>query len=524
MYKKFCFCFAAATIVFLLFVGMFNLLADPYGIWNICHIPGFNMRAAKTEDVERLTRPVNFLWVSPKPKVVFLGASQVRWAIDADAYQERTGASAYNFGIRGMTAYEQRRYAEHIVATDGNLREIVLGIEMSKFIDGAHFSAPHVESIFPEEEAQIGRDHIVLGNLGKTLFSFSALRGSVASIQANRVKRWATPYYTSTGTIHDDALMDFFNRNHWRFDRSMMQVQREGWFVEPKINEGCMEELRRIVTLCQEHSIRLTMVVLPMHASGMETMAVDFALYGRWLKEIIQLAPVWDFCGYNDVTESAVAEGWLREDTNQYFWDSIHPKKVTGNMMVARLLELPEARHDFGVRLVTPEDVEAHVAQLYSGHTAWMSKHPESVEAVRYYGGFSSVEPLAIQGKTWLTGRSVVRLDASARGTVFSVSLTQQERLALTGQRLTPFAEEPALYAALEASDGQRLYAMASPWESNGLADFMHSDCYAKNGFRIEEPLWDVAPGDYTLYLLEVASDGAVYRSDRLGMVTVRTQ
>ena len=49
----------------------------------------------------------------------------------------------------------------------------------------------------------------------------------------------------------------------------------------------------------------------------------------------------------------------------------------------------------------------------------------------------------------------------------------------------------------------------------------MHNQKYEMSGFHIQEPLRKVDKGAYELYLIEVAEDGMVYKSDSLASINI---
>ena len=99
--RKFLAGFAATALLLLALVGGFNVLIDPYSVWNCYRGVGINKWAPKADDLDRLIKPIEIL--NKKPAALFLGDSQVLWGIDPAAYAQMTGKSAYNYGLRGAS-------------------------------------------------------------------------------------------------------------------------------------------------------------------------------------------------------------------------------------------------------------------------------------------------------------------------------------------------------------------------------------------------------------------------------------
>ena len=387
MYKKFLFSFVALSALLLLAAGSFNYLIDPYSIWQAHRHPGFNMWALKADSVERMGKAVSLLSAEPQPEVVFIGSSQVDWGIDAEAAGKILDSPVYNLGILGMTAYEQRRYAEHVLATDPMIKEIVLAADFTKFISGPRYKTPFAESLV-DVEAQIGKKYVDPGIAAKTLLSFQALKDSRASWKENRRQKWQTPYYKEGKSLTHEAIMGYLRREHWSFDRSMQQVQREGWLEEPELNEKCFGEFERIAELCHERGVELKIYVPPTHAEAAIAYEDCLTTYGAWLKRLAEIAELWTFFEVDELAAAPVAAGEFSEQTNEYFWDSIHHKDNVGTWIAARLhgraaSGMPE---NFGLEL-TAGNLDAYLGKLQSELRARKAAHPEDVDILKRYAG-----------------------------------------------------------------------------------------------------------------------------------------
>lgn len=371
MYRKFIGCFLVTAVLLSALAGSLNYLIDPYSIRSTGRQQGWNLRAFKAESVERMGKMLGLLRLTYSPEVICIGSSQVHWGFDADGFREITGKTAYNLGVRGMSAYEQRRYVEHVLAVSPGTREIILSLDFTKYISGPRYQTPADES-FRQEEGQVGVSHVTAENLARTVFSYQALCDSMETVRENHAFNWGTPYYTESATISDDAMLAFFEREHWSFDRSMDTVQKEGWLEEPRLNEASLQELVKITDLCREHDVRLRLYIPPMHGEAMAAYMPCLDVYGTWLKRVSALAPVWNFAHYDRLSLSQVAPGSFSAATNTYFWDSIHHKHNVSNMIFAEMYsvdrgEMPSALGS----VMTPAEVDAYLDELRAGFEAW---------------------------------------------------------------------------------------------------------------------------------------------------------
>lgn len=503
-----------AAAILLLFASL-NLIIDPYGIWGWCRVIGFTMSSPKTEQTEYIMKPIELARV--QPETLFLGTSQVMYAMDMDEYHRLTGRTAYNFGLRGETLYESRRYLEHALTVDPKLERVYLGLSYERFVDGDYFYTLHAREWFLENEAQLGHRWVVPSIIAKTVLSWQSLRDSKDKIVDNWRFRWTHPRF-ALGRPCDDNLLEFNQREHRHFDHSLKLLQREGVFKNARLNGDAMQELKNIQEICYKHDLQLTVFILPVHARRMEMISASWDNYADWLREVVRISPVLDFTAYNEITMSEARGGQVSEHTNPYFWDVLHAKASLGNMLLPDLLGDTPLRMG---QLITSENVDQHVAALRQGMLAWESVHPESMEEVRYYASFSAIMPLALRNKLWTKGRSVIRLSQAQADRLLQMVRKQSDVLDLSGLRLTAFGQRSQAYAVLENEAGERWYAMAEPVFDMSAAGIMHTHAYDECGFRVLEHLWEMPVGTYTVYLLEVADDGQVCQSEELAELIV---
>ena len=516
--ERFCFRFVAAAVSLLLLVGAFNIIVDPYDVWRIYRQVGFNQWSVQVGRSDRLVKPVTF--GAQEPEVLFLGDSVGAWGLDTSEYDRLTGKSSYNFAMLGCTVYEMRRALEHAIRTDAGLREVMLEVNFGSFV---YDPAKPWEKTAPGfDEEQMDASHMTLANIARTVFSWQALKDSATTIRVNRKERPASTYFLPSGCYDPLSVEHYCVSNGWTFNVSLAGWAREGRFRGAALNEGAFAEYQRIIDICREHGLKLTVFVPPVHARSFEQFASVWDLYAGWARRMAAMGSYISFEGFFDMTVSPAAEGKLTAETNEFFWDSYHMKLATGTKILAVLAGAPGVEPGFG-RVVTGGTVEQHLSDLSAGVRAWEAAHPESREEVRYYAGFSPLVPYRLEGRSCTKDDSLATLTVNQSELPLKLMQPQDSHLDLSGARLALHEGGSVMYAVLTPSGGgECLYSVAEMQESPEAVAFMRNKKYAVSGFHIREPLWDVPPGSYTLTLLDVPDQGEIRESAPLAEVIVQ--
>lgn len=538
MYKKFCLLFICLSMALSALVVVVNLIVDPYEVWGIYRRVGFNMFSPRAEDMTRLQKPLFFLRLDPQPETVFIGTSQVLYALDMDVYGEMTGKAAYNFAMPACTMYESRRALEHVLASDNQVKDVYIGLMFFMFLSGGYNPLPQTMPAFKDVDSQYGVSHFTLDSLLKTVFSWEALNDGKNKVKANYQSKWTQPCYMDSGKLNDELLLEKEKRIQNRFTRYLASSVGEGSYNEVQLRQDNFEELIHMLELCAARGVNVHLFIPPMHAQQLEAEAECWPVYEEWQRTLAEISPFMDFCNYNEMTMSPVRSGGGDENTNRYFWNTSHMKTEMGNLVLASLLCAPSAVPGLGVN-VTSDNVEEHLRIMREGRKAWEAAHPESPEEVRYYG-VSSVFPQILRGRQLQQGRSLVRIEAAGaislakfgdwrerqaklgRYQLLDFTLSRREYLHLEGVRLTTPGEPQAMFAVLENSVGQRYYALAQIRGSQTVANLLNDRAYlASSGFYLKMPLRNVPMGTYSLSFIEVAEDGQAYQSEALGTIGV---
>ena len=493
-FKKYSIVLFAGIGLLSLAVVLFNLIADPYEVWGISGRVGINRYAMKGENLERLNKPIRLAEV--KPQVLLLGASKTNFALDAAYFEQLTGKTTYNMGINAARIYELRRYMEHAAAVDPALQEVVLEVDFSMFLDG-RFNQEHPTMAGFDEE-QIGHRYMTWNNFCKTTFSFTALQDSVENLRANHRERYNFPAHEQDGRISDGCMELTYGRAGF-FQDVRQYMGYDGFFRNAQVSRQYMEELKRIVRICEQKHIALHIVIAPVNAallSGIGTTSWD--VYEAWLREMSAVPGVIDFTSYNWMTEEE-AEG-----ERQYYWDAFHMKKNVGKLLLERIAgrELPAELADFGCAL-TQDTVGHQLERLRAGRLAWEGRHPEILQQMAYYNGFIRLKPYMLSelqpAESLFVHLDEISGHAWQRSQV--IAMQKKELLRVKGWRLNKLSGKP--YMMLKAADGTEYFTSLENAARMDVAEMFQDSSQKEAGFQAGAALDLLPEGTYTLYFLE---------------------
>jgi len=371
------------------FVGV-NWLVDPYNIWNILEIKRINSEKSELAAHERIFKTVGL--ARQAAKTVILGTS--RSDIGLDPTHPALGVEGLNLGISAQPNHESRLFFDHAVETMGS-KTFVIGLDF--FVANSLLKQP------PDFVA----DNYEAGRSAALIASVSTLKDSLKTLIKRKTEpgdTW-TPQGLSSG-LDKKVKKDLGHRKMMAF--SEMVYFTEHYLAPPACsfqfiaNDGKptpIEEIRAILIRAHRDHIVLKLLISPSHARQWETLAAAdrWTQWEDWKHRLVKMNeeearragqppfPLWDFSGYNSITTETVPPLGDTQTMMRWYFDSSHYTPAAGDLVLDRIFNYKSPDRtvpdDFGV-LLTPQNIEAHLARIRSDRARYRESHPQDVAEI----------------------------------------------------------------------------------------------------------------------------------------------
>ena len=380
--------------------GVFNLTVDPYGIYNLVVIEGFNdvkppnnqQRMVKTLQLRKL-----------RPKGIILGSSRTDFGLDPEHVAWKFDSRpVYNLSMKFILPaeiYKLLKYANSL----NHLNEVIIGLDF--FAYNIYQTDPIPNDFL--DLASITKDgDNKISSLAKefqnTLFSFTAIEKSFKTIaykgkQSRSLYGQQLPIDERGPGVLSNL---FFSRLHYK----------GMWFPEPN-SKFCLynenkeskkfEQLGKIINFSIRNNIELKMFINPVHADLLEMIRfMDlWPLYENWKRGLVNLIAtinkqksketsisLWDFGDYNSITTEKIPLSTDIGKTMQGYIEVNHYKKSVGDVILDKLLTHPNTQKitnkDFGHPINT-QNIEKHLNNIKGNQVQYQNENREYLEGVR---------------------------------------------------------------------------------------------------------------------------------------------
>jgi hypothetical protein len=391
------------SISLLLFLGLilsavaaFNVIIDPYGIYNIVVRDGLNKRKVAKSVNWRLVAPVQMRHM--RPELLIIGSSHAN-SLDCDHPGWNPDHKACFYASAPLIdACESSRFFQFAESVHP-LKRVVIDLDMFAFNDVSP-SDPGDEEYRLSLRKSVLSPYVPIQDIFLTTISRYAIEDSIQTISGQNDLE--APIMLSNGRVTPESAYDV--RQGYR---KPVQGQLLGilgsympfptktfvlWDKGEK-NSQQFDCLKNIITISRKNKIDLRLFINP-DLAWTEEAKKDTGLwsdYEQWKRELLKISaphragekpiPLWDFSGYNSITTDDVPpEGSMKP--MKYYWDSHHYKEIVGEMIFDRIYGYSAINRpipsDFGV-LLTPENIDQHLLDIRRNQKAYFHSHPVDV-------------------------------------------------------------------------------------------------------------------------------------------------
>ena len=395
--KKYTINLLVSLAVVLLLIAGINWFVNPFDIFYSAEIEGFNKykpalgryaRLSKTYQVRKL-----------KPDYIFLGSSRAL-AVPA-GYLVPDQMNGFNLALASGSTYEQVRMFQHAHAVN-KLKRVVIGIDERLQSDVQQEFSEERLAVTPDGAAKVGWSRDDMQDITAGLISFDALQASLKTIKKQ-------PHVKIEEYLRQDKVKRVFNAGghrqmFWNMEASILHLFK-GAGSDSCYQHGDKDEnddtkaryyFQAMLERAYTDNIDFYVFFSPVHARIYETWCIG----GMWgqientKRDIVAMVeeiakrfdkkpfPVWDFSGYNSVTTEPVPEKGDRKSLMLGYWEGSHYSRVTAEYVLERMFggnaAVPD---DFGV-LLTGENIDEHLRNIYQQHVEYAASNPRVIEEI----------------------------------------------------------------------------------------------------------------------------------------------
>ncbi|HEY9651832.1 MAG TPA: hypothetical protein V6C95_14290 [Coleofasciculaceae cyanobacterium] len=369
-YRNFNLSFLLAIFSPLFLAGLFNIIVDPYDVFDTPNFLNVNSSKPHKDKNDRLFKALDIIRI--KPVTILLGSSRTKQGLDPNhpaLVNNNNHQPAYNLGLNGLNLHEELRYLQHAIANQKKLTLVIIGIDFFSF-------NAYLKNQVSFDERRLEKQYLTPKDFINVVFSLNALSASQETIIASIYDKNKDSDYGENGFMPYRNIKK--NEVDWRFKSGITDFFQN--HAQYNLSKEHLEDFKKIVSMCKQNNITLKVFISPSHATQWEAIRATghWQTFEQWKRELVKITPVWDFSGYNSVTTEPISYDM------QDYTDNSHYTPKIGNLVLNRLLSYQDEKvpNDFGI-LITSDNVESQLVKIRADREIWATKNSDEVKLVQ---------------------------------------------------------------------------------------------------------------------------------------------
>jgi hypothetical protein len=379
--KRYLWTWLLGTFAIIGAVALFNLLVDPYGVYRIVTISGFN--GVKSQASQRALLFKRHAAERARPNTLVLGNSRAEIGFDPESSAWPAAVRpVFNMALPGTGVFTAVEELQNFLRTGSAPRLLVVGVDFLDF--RTHASTSDLDVPAQGSHSAV-REHAL------SLVTASALVDSLATVKAQY-----DPYPTSLTDMGFNPMRDYVGIAR-REGYGVMFWQRDGenarnWARGPKsiylADGGRAPEYRaleRMMAIAARERIELRFVVYPYHAHSLVLFdqAGLWPAFESWKRELVKSVEsrsaggnveLWDFSGFSPYADETVPPRGETRSELKWYWEAGHFKKSLGDVLLTRMLSAERDLRGWGRRLMSSV-LEEHLADQRAALAMYKATH-----------------------------------------------------------------------------------------------------------------------------------------------------
>jgi hypothetical protein len=403
-FKRYIWLFSSTLLVLLIFASSINYLIDPYGLFDTPRIDGINKLKPGATSRDRIVKP--YMVDSFQPRTLIVGNSRPKMGIDpSNSCWPTNYRPIYNMGLPGAGVYMLSRHIQHAAASN-TLQNIYWGLDFVDFLNKENnFQLgdwPPAAETF-EERLRINADGSAnskyaikrIKDYFGILLSIDTLNDSVHTLlsQSNHNAETVRRDGFNPAREHLDimalegqglifkqkniALINMFSK----YDNTLLLTKEQ--------NSLQYESIRQILQMAKIKGINIVLFINPYHSDYLTIIrqAGKWDQFLLWKRQLTKLAeefnaPLWDFSGFNYLSNIQPPETADKKALLQWFWEPAHYRKQYGNLMLTQMLNAPCDQADLTANgvLLTESNINDHLRDANASMLRYEFEHSRAIK------------------------------------------------------------------------------------------------------------------------------------------------
>lgn len=330
------------------------LVIDPYRIYRLVDVPGFNQVKPQPDRYQEQIKLVNAR--ASKANAFIFGNSRAEIGLDPE-YEgfANAGLSAYNLALSGTRISVTKRELEFLKESGVKPEFVILGVEFLDYLVNPDDRAPLASAVIAKNASDVSD----LKWRFDALFSLASVTDSLKTLRIQKDDEAETisphglnPFLEYKKYVRQEGYYPIFQQRALEYAKTFSHKPR-GLRLNSTGTSSELDGLHAVLAILASESKESHVIIYPYHAQilAMFERAGLWPAFEEWKRLLATEVDVinkrypnahitlWDFSGYSEIQCELIPGKNNIHAATRWYWEAGHFKQQYGNLMLAKILE-----------------------------------------------------------------------------------------------------------------------------------------------------------------------------------------
>ncbi len=357
--KKYNVLLIVIIIFTVLFTAVVNYLVDPFDIFRVLKMKGFNLIKPCLTKQERMTKIPQLKLLKDNIDIIYVGSSKSGWWLDTDYHSKLTGKKVYSETLSSSSPSETIIMAENCILIHPEIKKVYFGLDFFSFSKKFYNTAINLDRI---NDVKLTKQELL-----PLILSLDTFNYSIQTVLKNRKhKKNASNVKNNTNTLNPRAEHYF---------KSTVKKYTRDYYSDYELDYSVVNDLKKFEKFANSRNVEVVFFVTPSHIVDIINIYEHglINIYYEFKKMLANNINYYDLSFISKYNTEPVSPEMI------YYRDAVHATNLLGKLFAQSFYQKPND----SVLVINNQNVDKYIEEDKLNLEYYLKNNQQTVKQVR---------------------------------------------------------------------------------------------------------------------------------------------
>lgn len=360
--KKFNFLIILTVVITVIVVCVINLLVDPFDIFKIVKINGFNYEKPCISKQERMTKIPQLKLNKDKIDIIYVGSSKTDWWLNPKYHSKISKENVVAMTLSSSSLQESIIMAYNSILIHPEIKKVYFGLDFFSFSKNFYNTSVNIDKI---SDVNITKSEIL-----PLVISFDTFKYSIQTISANLKMKNSQNKSNSAPNVIQKR-----NPNAQHYFKEALKKYKRDYYSDYELNYNAIKDLNDFLDFAKSKNVDVIFFITPTHITDIINIKENGLIdeYWEFKRLLVKNYDLYDLSIINKYNTETISEDML------YFRDSVHASGILGDLFAQSFYIKPNDT----VIFINQDNIDRYIEKDKKSLEIYLKNNQTTVNRVR---------------------------------------------------------------------------------------------------------------------------------------------